>query len=100
MSHIILWILLIESYASIVINLSEYLYNPKLISYKDLWSVWASFLSCVSISNLSEEGLDPEGTVTAGYLGMEALNDVDGVLGKTTTDDILESVFSNFCVGK
>ena len=29
----------------------------------------------LSISNLSEEGLDPEGTVTAAYLGMEALND-------------------------
>ena len=29
-----------------------------------------------------------------------ALNEFDWVLGKTTTDDILESVFSNFCVGK
>ena len=30
----------------------------------------------------------------------QALNEFDWVLGKTTTDDILESVFSNFCVGK
>ena len=30
----------------------------------------------------------------------EALNEFDWILGKTTTDDILESVFSNFCVGK
>tara|TARA_B100002052_G_scaffold213936_1_gene195923 strand:- start:884 stop:2221 length:1338 start_codon:yes stop_codon:yes gene_type:complete len=29
-----------------------------------------------------------------------ALNEFDWILGKTTTDDILESVFSNFCVGK
>ena len=29
-----------------------------------------------------------------------ALNEFDLVLGRTTTDDILESVFSNFCVGK
>ena len=29
-----------------------------------------------------------------------ALNEFDWVLGKTTTDDILKSVFSNFCVGK
>ena len=29
-----------------------------------------------------------------------ALNEFDWVLGKTTTDDILESVFSSFCVGK
>ena len=29
-----------------------------------------------------------------------AINEFDWVLGKTTTDDILESVFSNFCVGK
>ena len=29
-----------------------------------------------------------------------ALNEFDWVLGKTTTDDILESVFCNFCVGK
>ena len=29
-----------------------------------------------------------------------ALKEFDWVLGKTTTDDILESVFSNFCVGK
>jgi len=29
-----------------------------------------------------------------------ALNEFDWVLGNTTTDDILESVFSNFCVGK
>ena len=28
-----------------------------------------------SISNLSEEGLDPEETVNATYIGMEALND-------------------------
>ena len=30
----------------------------------------------------------------------QALNEFDWILGKTTTDDILESVFSNFCVGK
>ena len=29
-----------------------------------------------------------------------ALNEFDWVLGKTTTDEILESVFSSFCVGK
>ena len=29
-----------------------------------------------------------------------ALNEFDWILGNTTTDDILESVFSNFCVGK
>ena len=28
-----------------------------------------------SISNLSEEGLDPESTIKATYIGMEALND-------------------------
>ena len=30
----------------------------------------------------------------------QSLNEFDWVLGKTTTDDILDSVFSNFCVGK
>ena len=29
-----------------------------------------------------------------------ALNEFDWVLGKTTTDELLNSVFSNFCVGK
>ena len=29
-----------------------------------------------------------------------ALNEFDWILGKTTTDDILEGVFANFCVGK
>ncbi len=29
-----------------------------------------------------------------------AINEFDWVLGKTTTNDILENVFSNFCVGK
>ncbi len=29
-----------------------------------------------------------------------ALSEFDWVLGKTTTDDILDNVFSNFCVGK
>ena len=29
-----------------------------------------------------------------------ALNEFDWILGKTTTDDILKDVFSNFCVGK
>ena len=29
-----------------------------------------------------------------------ALKQVDLILGKTTTDDILENVFSSFCVGK
>ena len=29
-----------------------------------------------------------------------ALNEFDWVLGKTTTNDILENLFSNFCVGK
>ncbi len=30
----------------------------------------------------------------------EALKEIDSLLGKTTTDDILNLVFSNFCVGK
>ena len=30
----------------------------------------------------------------------QALSEFDWVLGKTTTDDILENVFSDFCVGK
>ena len=30
----------------------------------------------------------------------DALNQLDLVLGKTVTDDILDSVFSGFCVGK
>ncbi len=29
-----------------------------------------------------------------------ALNEFDWIIGKTTADDILDSVFSNFCVGK
>ena len=29
-----------------------------------------------------------------------AINHIDSFLGKTTTDDILEKVFSDFCVGK
>ena len=30
----------------------------------------------------------------------EALNAVDSLLGKTSPDDILDHVFSSFCVGK
>ena len=30
----------------------------------------------------------------------QALSEFEWVLGKTTTDDILENVFSDFCVGK
>ena len=29
-----------------------------------------------------------------------AINQFDWLLGKTTPDEILDSVFSNFCVGK
>ena len=47
---------------------------------------------------LSEESLH-EIEIIAHNLRL-ALNEFDWVLGKTTTDDILESLFSNFCVGK
>jgi len=30
----------------------------------------------------------------------EALEAIDRLLGKTTADDILENIFSHFCVGK
>jgi tRNA modification GTPase len=34
------------------------------------------------------------------YETRDALNSVDALLGKTTTDEILNEVFSSFCVGK
>ena len=30
----------------------------------------------------------------------EGIKELDALLGKTTTDDILKNIFSNFCVGK
>jgi len=30
----------------------------------------------------------------------DAINSLDSFLGKVTSDDILERVFTNFCVGK
>ena len=44
--------------------------------------------------------------VGLGYIGGadqvsgDALGQLDSILGKTVTDDILDSVFSSFCVGK
>ena len=37
--------------------------------------------------------------IIAYHLG-NAIKEFDNLLGKTSPDDILESVFSNFCVGK
>ena len=37
--------------------------------------------------------------ITAHHLTC-AIKEFDSFLGKTSTDDVLESVFSNFCVGK
>ena len=50
-------------------------------------------ISLLSIEN--EEGLE----VVAEPL-RESLLIFDEIVGKTTTDDILENIFSNFCIGK
>ena len=50
-------------------------------------------ISLLSIEN--EEGLE----VVAEPL-RESLLIFDEIVGKTTTDDILENIFSSFCIGK
>ena len=37
---------------------------------------------------------------TLSYEARDALNSIDALLGKTTADEILNEVFSSFCVGK
>jgi tRNA modification GTPase len=51
--------------------------------------------------NLKEALENKEGNleIIAHHLG-RAIKEFDNLLGKTSPDDILESVFSNFCVGK
>ena len=43
---------------------------------------------------------NPNGLELVAYEVREAINSLDSFLGKTTTDEILDSVFSGFCVGK
>ena len=43
---------------------------------------------------------NPGGLELVAYEVREAINSLDSFLGKTTTDEILDSVFSGFCVGK
>ena len=48
------------------------------------------------------------GLLKTGFINIElaafelksAMSSLDGFLGKTTTDDVLDRVFSGFCVGK
>ena len=45
-------------------------------------------------------GLDPVDLSTLAFDIREALNQIDSILGKTTADEILNTIFSSFCVGK
>ena len=45
-------------------------------------------------------GLDPVDLSTLAFDIREALNQIDSILGKTTADEILNTIFTSFCVGK
>ena len=45
-------------------------------------------------------GVDPVDLSTLAFDIREALNQIDSILGKTTADEILNTIFTSFCVGK
>ena len=45
-------------------------------------------------------GLDPVDLSTLAFDIRESLNQIDSILGKTTADEILNTIFTSFCVGK
>ena len=49
---------------------------------------------------ISSVGLDPVDLSTLAFDIREALNQIDSILGKTTADEILNTIFTSFCVGK
>ena len=49
---------------------------------------------------ISSAGLDPVDLSTLAFDIREALNQIDSILGKTTADEILNTIFTSFCVGK
>ena len=58
--------------------------------------------SCLesTISALSAITKDPPLFEIAAHESKLAINSLESFLGETTTDEILDSVFSDFCVGK
>ena len=61
-----------------------------------------ALLSCVdSVNRALEIALEHSPDLTTlSYEVSEALRSIDVILGKTTADEILNEVFSSFCVGK
>ena len=49
---------------------------------------------------ISSVGVDPVDLSTLAFDIREALNQIDSILGKTTADEILNTIFTSFCVGK
>ena len=49
---------------------------------------------------ISSADLDPVDLSTLAFDIREALNQIDSILGKTTADEILNTIFTSFCVGK
>ena len=49
---------------------------------------------------ISSVGVDPADLSTLAFDIREALNQIDSILGKTTADEILNTIFTSFCVGK
>ena len=49
---------------------------------------------------IGSAGLDPVDLSTLAFDIREALNQIDSILGKTTADEILNTIFTSFCVGK
>ena len=49
---------------------------------------------------ISSARLDPVDLSTLAFDIREALNQIDSILGKTTADEILNTIFTSFCVGK
>jgi len=62
----------------------------------------AALLSCVdSVNRALEIALEHSPDLTTlSYEVSEALRSIDVILGKTTADEILNEIFSSFCVGK
>jgi tRNA modification GTPase len=52
---------------------------------------------CASLKYLNKDA--PELEIVA-YELRDSINHIDALMGKTTVDDILNRVFSGFCVGK
>ncbi len=49
---------------------------------------------------ISSVGVDPVDLSTLAFDIRESLNQIDSILGKTTADEILNTIFTSFCVGK